>query len=264
MKTVYKNPFFDPPASYSTPNLENYLAATKSDILRLSDTPSNFSTNVSTAERKTLDSLRKRRDIVITSADKGGKIVVLDKNDYLKECTKQLENQEFYRAVYEDPTTQLAEEIENEMKAMEETNLIGKKEFHLLTEFLAKPRIAIFYGLPKIHKSFVNFPPLRPIVSGFSSYTSRLSEFVDTFLKYQAKKCKSYLRDTKDFLQKLQNFKTLPDNAILVTMDVSSLYTNIDHDEGANACYEMLERRVNKTVGSSLLKKLILLVFQIQ
>ena len=82
MKTVYKNPFFDPPANYSTPNLENYLAATKSDILRLSDTPSNYSTNMSTAERITLDSLRKRSDIVITSADKGGKIVVLDKEEY--------------------------------------------------------------------------------------------------------------------------------------------------------------------------------------
>ena len=45
-------------------------------------------------------------------------------------------------------------------------------------------------------------------------------------------------------------------------MDVSSLYTNIDHDEGADACFEMLEKRINKTVPSSLLKKLILLVLQ--
>ena len=255
MKTVYKNPFFDPPANYTTPNLENYLAATKSDILRLSDTPSNYSTNMSTAERITLDSLRKRSDIVITSADKGGKIVVLDKEEYLNECTKQLENQEFYRTVNEDPTSQLAEEIENELKSMEEKELIDKKEFNVLIEFLAKPRMAIFYGLPKIHKNFVNFPPLRPIVSGFSSCTSRLSEFVDTFLKYQAKRCKSYLKDTKDFLLKLSRFKTLPENAILVTMDVTSLYTNIDHDEGADACYEMLEKRVNKTVPSSPLKR---------
>ena len=45
-------------------------------------------------------------------------------------------------------------------------------------------------------------------------------------------------------------------------MDVTSLYTNIEHDEEADACYEMLERRVNKTVPSSLLKRLILLVLQ--
>ena len=45
-------------------------------------------------------------------------------------------------------------------------------------------------------------------------------------------------------------------------MDVASLYTNIDHNEGADACYEMLEKRTNKTVSSSLLKRLILLVLQ--
>ena len=37
--------------------------------------------------------------------------------------------------------------------------------------------------------------------------------------------------------------KGIPSNSILVTMDVSSLYTNIDHEEGANACYEKLEER---------------------
>ena len=78
---------------------------------------------------------------------------------------------------------------------------------------------------------------MRPIVSGFNSCTARLSEYLDTFLKYQAIKTKSYIRDTKDFLVKLDNLKELPTNSILVTMDVSSLYTNIDHEEGSNACY---------------------------
>ena len=51
---------------------------------------------------------------------------------------------------------------------------------------------------------------------------------------------------------------SLPDNSTLVTMDVSSLYTNIDHEEGAQACYEYLEKRKNST----LLKRLILLALQ--
>ena len=33
-------------------------------------------------------------------------------------------------------------------------------------------------------------------------------------------------------------------------MDVASLYTNIDHDEGAAACFERLEKRINKKVSS--------------
>ena len=112
------------------------------------------------------------------------------------------------------------------------------------TEHLDKPRTPVFYGLPKIHKQFNNVPPLQPIVSGYNSCTSRLSEYIDSYLKYQAQRCKSYIRDTKDFLNKLKSITNLPSNSILVTMDVSSLYTNIDHEEGAQACYESLENDI--------------------
>ena len=103
---------------------------------------------------------------------------------------------------------------------------------------------------------------MRPIVSGFNSCTVKLSEFLDSFLKYQAQRCQSYIKDTKDFLLKLQTLKDLPSNCILVTMDVSSLYTNIDQEEGAEACYEKLEERKHKNIPSAILKKLILLVLR--
>ena len=122
--------------------------------------------------------------------------------------------------------------------------------------------MSIFYGLPKIHKNFKHFPPLRPIVSGFNSCTSKLSKYLDTFLKYQARKGASYIRDTKDFLSKLKQLQSIPSNSILATMDVGSLYTNIDHEEGASACYNALEKWTNKRVPSSLLRRLILLVLK--
>ena len=89
-----------------------------------------------------------------------------------------------------------------------------------------------------------------------------MSEYLDTFLKFQARRGKSYIQDTKDFLKKLDGIKSLPANSILVTMDVSALYTNIDHSEGAQACFEKLEQRNNPKVPSTLLKKLILLVLK--
>ena len=39
-----------------------------------------------------------------------------------------------------------------------------------------------FYGLPKIHKEHITFPPLRPICSGFNSCTAKISEFIDAYL----------------------------------------------------------------------------------
>ena len=59
----------------------------------------------------------------------------------------------------------------------------------------------------------------------------------------------------------IQNLNCRVDK-ILVTMDVASLYTNIDHNEGANACYTMLEKRKNKKIPLTLLKRLILLVLK--
>ena len=156
MKTRHKNPFFDPPKNFATPVLEKYLAATKSDILNLSNTPTNYSTNMSTDERNTLDSLKKRRDIIITRADKGGKVVVMDRSKYMEECTNQLDNEEFYIKLNTDPTAQITSELEKEIKSME--NLIDKSEFQLITEFLNKSRMAIFYGLPKIHKKNYRLP----------------------------------------------------------------------------------------------------------
>ena len=140
---------------------------------------------------------------------------------------------------------------------MVDKKLLNNKESQLLTKHLTEPRMS---GLPKIHNTFTKFPSLRPIVSAFSSCTSRLSEYLDSFLKFQAKKGRSYIRDTKDFLSKLQEMKSLPKNAILVTMDVASLYTNIDHEEDANACFKALQTKKNKKISSSLLKRLILLV----
>ena len=45
-------------------------------------------------------------------------------------------------------------------------------------------------------------------------------------------------------------------------MDVASLYPNIDHDEGANACFEILQKRKNRKIPSTLLTRLILLVLK--
>ena len=69
-------------------------------------------------------------------------------------------------------------------------NCITKQEYHYLTESLESPRTPLFYRLPKIHKIFYSFSPLRPIVYSFNSCTCNLSKFVDPLFTFQAF-CKS-------------------------------------------------------------------------
>ena len=122
-------------------------------------------------------------------------------------------------------------------------NYISEKEHKFLSKHFHSSRTPIFYGLSKIHKFFEKFSLLKPIVSAFNYISASLSEYVDSFLKYQAKTCKSYIRDASDVLLKLKSLSAIPSTSkyILVTMDINSLYTNIDHEEGADACYKKLE-----------------------
>ena len=98
-----------------------------------------------------------------------------------------------------------------------------------------RSRPARFYILPKIHKNKQN-PPGRPIVSANSHTTEHISQFVDSHLNPVVPKLSSYVKDTK----KLDDLKELPPGSLLVTLDVSSLYTNVPHNEGIEVCRKAL------------------------
>ena len=92
------------------------------------------------------------------------------------------------------------------------------------------PQIPVFYTLTKIHKPT---SVRRPIISGCDGPTEKLSCFVDKILQPIAQQQKSYLKGTTDFIDFIEK-TTLPKGVILVSMDVTSLYTNIPQEEGIN------------------------------
>ena len=63
---------------------------------------------------------------------------------------------------------------------------------------------------------------------------------------------KSYIKDTNHFLNKIQKLGSLPDGAILCTMDVVSFYPNISHGEGPVCLRRFLETRDNKQISSDI------------
>ena len=108
-------------------------------------------------------------------------------------------------------------------------------------KFLLPPkntRTPLFYGLPKIQKPGC---PLRPIVSGCDGPTDYLSDYVTHFIQPLASNLPSHIKDTKHFLNFIEKPQPLPPNAILVTADVTSLYTNIPHEEGIAAVIHFME-----------------------
>ena len=69
----------------------------------------------------------------------------------------------------------------------------------------------------------------RSVISNSSYFTENISSFLDFHLKPLAEKVKSYIQDTNDFFKKIANLPLFPDDLILCTIDVVSLYPNIPH-----------------------------------
>ena len=70
----------------------------------------------------------------------------------------------------------------------------------------------------------------------------------------------SYIRDTTDFLNELRELPPLPCGSFLITPNVSSLYTNIPHDEGIKTCEGALNTRIDQWLPTEDLCHLINLI----
>ena len=138
---------------------------------------------------------------------------------------------------------------------MREKGLISDKNFEHLNP--ANCTEARFYMLPKIHKKSVSG---RPICSSVNHPTSRISKLVDEHIKDYVPKTNSYIRDTQDFIKKIKELGPIPEGAILCTLDVSSLYTNIPNNEGISAVAEKLRNDPTKTPITNFILDLLKLV----
>ena len=168
MSGKMKNPYYNPPGN-SPKALDLYITAIKSSIQQLFKNKKAVKDNLTEGERIALENLRNREDIVIQQADKGGKIVVMNKVDYVGACEELLKDDEYYKEENTDRSKEFANEIKGNIEEM--NGLLTKKEKKFLLEDLDNTRTPVFYGLPKIH--FQKKPPMKPIVSGYGSCTPK-------------------------------------------------------------------------------------------
>lgn len=208
--------------------------------------------NLTAGERRAMEKLNQRDDIIICNADKNLGTVVLNTADYIAEGLRQLSDTKYYRLVAtipehcEEPVHRFVAEVsllESELQDIIEchTDLISKKDIvSFFTCFPFKP--AKFYLLPKLHKPVgPHGPKGRPIVSCIGYCTSPASRFVDFHLKLLLENIDSetILKDTTMLTNTLKA-SNFPDSALLVTADVESLYTNMNWDDTVAAVNTLL------------------------
>ena len=98
---------------------------------------------------------------------------------------------------------------------------------------------------PKIHQHLFDVPG-RPVISNCGTVTEKVSEFLDHVLKAVMQQKGFYIKDSGNFIKKLEEIKEVANDAIMVTADVFGLYTIIRHDVGLEALQKTLDERVNK------------------
>ena len=111
-------------------------------------------------ERQAIYSLRDDNLIVIKEADKGSRIVVWDREDYLAEARTQLKDKDVYQEI--------------------KGNTAGPLE-KIIKSVLRKVR----------NRKDISVPG-RPVISNSGYYTENISAFFECHLKTMAQKVKSY------------------------------------------------------------------------
>lgn len=183
-----------------------------------------------------IHNLANNKDITIKKADKGGSVVIMNTADYIHTALTHLQQTDVYLEQSTDHTREIFDNLNAYILQIENTGHLK----HLIAKYIQPkrpPRTPLFYFLPKIHKP--NNPP-RPIISGCDSPTDRLSNYISKIINPIAQAQPSYLKDTKHFIQIIDKSENLTHDTFLVTADVTSLYTNIPHEEGMSAVIKSL------------------------
>ncbi|XP_071497146.1 uncharacterized protein [Diadema antillarum] len=241
----------------TNPHLSVYLSNIQSEM---EDNAKSYNSsrhidNLTKDEREALKALKSKKDIIIKPADKGSAVVIMSTNDYIAEGDRQLSNSTTYKKLPADPTPQHLQKVKD---AVQSLDVDSDTKRYLVPK---NPVCPSLYFLPKIHKQN---NPGRPIVSGCSCPTVEISRFLDFHLRPLAQRLPSYLKDTTHFLNHILDINThhtpFSSRTLLVTADVTSLYTNIPHQEGMQACKEALNTRTNTHPPTDQLLRLLHLV----
>ncbi|XP_069102132.1 uncharacterized protein [Argopecten irradians] len=168
----------------------------------------------------------------------------MNKENYMEEGLRQLQDDKHYVPIENHSTEHIIEKIIEKINTMYNDGSIDSTTYKYLVD-MKRTGPGKLYLLPKIHKlqqddfdkyvgrkALLNHHliPSRPIISQCNSPTMKIGRFIDNFLVPLVQKQETYLKDTKDFINKIEGI-TLPPKTMLVSYDVTSMYTNMTFGE---------------------------------
>ena len=114
--------------------------------------------------RRYMEALRRLANdptVIVTQADKGSGIVIMDVTDYTSKMNKLLNDSDTYEKKAPGYIDKISKKFNQTARKLLKNSEKGKHLLHLLEEAPAPPKMR---GLPKLYKTNV---PMRPITSGW-------------------------------------------------------------------------------------------------
>ena len=128
--------------------------------------------------------LAKRRDTIITTADKDGAVVIMGTENYINEANRRLSHKNNYKILQTDPTLQHNKMVNYTLDRFKNENPFSKKTAEGLK--VINPKTQKFYIIPKTHKKIIKgdlsltqstVTPLKfhPLLISLSTFSKRNS-----------------------------------------------------------------------------------------
>ena len=176
--------------------------------------------NITREERKAIDELRRDKNKMILTVDKGVSMVVMDRDDYNQKAEALLQ-ESAYKPIPNDSTNKYKTKLIALLKSIITEGGINEATYkRLYPTGAGSPK---FYGLPKIHKEGT---PLRPIVSSIGAETYSTSKELSRILRPLVGKSPHHICNNQVFMKHLKGITLGPDE-VMVSYGVRALFTSV-------------------------------------
>lgn len=195
----------------------------------------------------------KDNNLIISKADKGNTVAILDKVDYIGKVDTFLQDTNLLK-LNSNPTDKFQKDLKNVLKTC--NFIITPFDKHKYINM--NPSAPVLYGLPKLHKPNI---PIRPVVSYLNTPAYKIRKKLNNTLADLINfKPKYTIENSSELIEKINNTK-LTDNSKLCFFDVSSLFTSIPIDELRTIIHNYITKNNLPTLVELELKDLLEICF---
>ena len=178
---------------------------------------------------------------VIRMQDKGNKFVIVDKQIDLLKAEQQITKSSM-EPITDDPTQEITSRVIRWCAKWRNAGKLSLEwEKHIVNNDATAAQNTPFY---KTHKTGT---PVRLLTSGCNSATEGLSSFVEKKCAPLAQNMKSRIKDNNHMLEIIDEINTngIPEDAILVSLDIENMFPSIDNKRGMQTIRERLDKEEN-------------------